>query len=201
MWKERDMNRKALAVSVIVAAALIGTSGCRAGDPLMVASAPSLPGQVILETSDLNSVPEEPWWTVRTSARGSSPTPQAGPGWTPQSDPPETTVQVPSDLLFNVGSSQLSPAARSQLASVAQLAADHPTAIVTITGFTDSDGSEASNQVLSLERAQAVADWLEGEGVSPKRLIIEGKGERHPEAPNDTPEHKALNRRVEITVG
>lgn len=180
------MNPKSLVFLLSPATALLATPGCERADPPMVASAPGLPPLEVLEAIDLNSVPEQPWWTVPAPASGSPPTTQTGPTSAPETQPPETTVQVPSDLLFDVGSSQLSLAARSQLASVVRLVQSRPTSTLTISGFTDGDGSDAFNQRLSERRAQAVAAWLESQGIAAERITSRGFGEADPIAPNDT---------------
>lgn len=80
----------------------------------------------------------------------------------------------------------------------------HNTGTVRVVGHTDSVGDDGSNQVLSLRRAQAIVDSLEGLGVASSRLRTEGAGETSPVAPNehpdgaDNPEGRALNRRVEV---
>lgn len=68
-----------------------------------------------------------------------------------------------------------------------------------IRGHTDSDGKDAHNLALSLRRAEAVRDHLTaGFGIAGHRLRVEGWGEAHPLAPNDSAAHKQRNRRVEI---
>jgi OOP family OmpA-OmpF porin len=138
----------------------------------------------------VNQVSEEPWWT----ATSPSPTPP------PANQQEDTTVLVPSDMLFDVGSAQLSPATESQLSYFVRLLLSQPSAHVVVSGHTDSDGSEAFNQRLSVQRAQAVAAWLESQGIPTMRITARGFGETDPVAANDTAAHKALNRRVEITV-
>ena len=70
---------------------------------------------------------------------------------------------------------------------------------VVLTGHTDSLGSERYNEVLSLRRAQAAADYLRQAGVAPDRIGVAGAGEGRPVASNDTEGGRAQNRRVEIT--
>jgi hypothetical protein len=67
-------------------------------------------------------------------------------------------------------------------------------------GYTDSDGDAALNTKLSDDRAAAVISWMTGHGVEPARLWGKGFGPLKPVAKNDTPEHKAMNRRVEFHV-
>ena len=75
-----------------------------------------------------------------------------------------------------------------------------PTAQVQIVGYTDSDGTPESNLTLSQERADAVKTYLVGRGVPADSLTTLGKGEADPLVPNDTPENKAKNRRIELIV-
>jgi OOP family OmpA-OmpF porin len=69
-----------------------------------------------------------------------------------------------------------------------------------VEGHTDSDGNEADNQRLSEGRALAVVDWLTARGIDRRRLNPVGCASRDPIFPNDTPEHKARNRRVEFDI-
>ncbi len=120
-----------------------------------------------------------------------------------------TTYFADADVLFDFGSAELQPAADEALTEVAaSLNERHPSGPILIGGHTDSVGDEAANQALSEARAEAVADWLVGNGgVEAARLEVEGYGETIPIAPNETasgeddPEGRRLNRRVVITTG
>ncbi|MEM1182267.1 MAG: OmpA family protein [Acidobacteriota bacterium] len=70
-----------------------------------------------------------------------------------------------------------------------------------VCGHTDSSGADDFNRVLSLRRAQAVADVLTQNGLDAQRLKVQGFASDYPLAPNDTAENKALNRRTEIVIG
>jgi peptidoglycan-binding protein ArfA len=67
-----------------------------------------------------------------------------------------------------------------------------------IEGYTDNVGKDDANVKLSTDRAKAVRDFFESQGISSNRLTYVGKGPAEPVAPNDTPEGRAKNRRVEI---
>jgi outer membrane protein OmpA-like peptidoglycan-associated protein len=69
---------------------------------------------------------------------------------------------------------------------------------VSIIGHTDSTGSDAINNPLSLERAHSVRDYLAARGVSASRIETSGRGEREPIADNGSEAGRAKNRRVEI---
>ncbi|MEP5780138.1 MAG: OmpA family protein, partial [Hyphomicrobiales bacterium] len=86
------------------------------------------------------------------------------------------------------------------LDNIAGLVISCPTARFEVAGHTDSDGSDASNQRLSVARAEAVAEYLTRAGVDTSRLVAVGFGESKPIAGNDTKENKALNRRIEFNL-
>jgi outer membrane protein OmpA-like peptidoglycan-associated protein len=71
-------------------------------------------------------------------------------------------------------------------------------ATVTITGHTDSSGSENWNRQLSLARAGAVAAYLDARGIAKERLVITGAGSSLPVADNATRYGRSINRRIEI---
>jgi outer membrane protein OmpA-like peptidoglycan-associated protein len=86
------------------------------------------------------------------------------------------------------------------LDSVALVLEEFEKTLVDVVGHTDSTGSDAINQPLSEDRAASVGAYLQSRGVIPQRLATAGVGSRYPIAGNDTPEGRALNRRVEITL-
>jgi len=112
---------------------------------------------------------------------------------TPQN---ELKVNVPSDVSFAVGSATLNPSLRPVLEQFAQ--GLDATVQVRIVGHTDSTGTDAINEPLSLNRARTVRDYLADRGVPANRLEIAGRGPREPVADNATVEGRAKNRRVEI---
>jgi len=105
-------------------------------------------------------------------------------------------VNVPSDISFAVGRADLQPGLRPVLDQFAQ--GLDATTVARIVGHTDSTGSDAINDPLSLERARTVSNYLQDRGVPASRLEIAGRGSREPVADNTTPEGRAQNRRVEI---
>jgi outer membrane protein OmpA-like peptidoglycan-associated protein len=75
-----------------------------------------------------------------------------------------------------------------------------PGAQIEVAGVTDATGSDIYNQALSEGRAAQVVKRLVRLGVNPARLAARGYGSANPAAPNDTPEGRALNRRIEFKV-
>jgi peptidoglycan-binding protein ArfA len=94
----------------------------------------------------------------------------------------------------------VTPADDQILSQVAEKLKACPTAHATINGYSDNSGAEAINVSLSNQRAQTVADFLIAHGVAGAQLVVKGLGSANPLAPNDTPDGRAKNRRVEIVV-
>ncbi len=105
-------------------------------------------------------------------------------------------------IQFGHDSSKIGPAYDSEIAKAAQCINDYPGNLVYIDGHTDSDGSAAYNQKLSVQRATAVKNRLIDKfSIPAERLEARGFGEAKPVATNATPEGKAQNRRVEVACG
>lgn len=109
-------------------------------------------------------------------------------------------LDIPSDVSFAVGSARLDSNFQSVLSTFANGLVNNPSATVTIIGHTDSSGTDAINNPLSLKRANSVRDYLVTKGVASNRFLTEGRGSREPIAANDTKANMAKNRRVEIFV-
>ena len=108
-------------------------------------------------------------------------------------------LDIPNDISFSTGSAALKPELRSVLEAFAQgLKSGGNGTLVRVVGHTDSTGSDAVNNPLSLERAESVRNFLEDRGVAPARIEVVGRGSREPVASNDSAEGRAKNRRVEI---
>jgi outer membrane protein OmpA-like peptidoglycan-associated protein len=112
----------------------------------------------------------------------------------------DLVLRMPSSITFAVGSYAIQPQFQSTLREVAQTLSGYNQTYVDVLGHTDSTGSDASNQTLSVNRAQAVATYLTSRGVASARIGVRGYGESAPIASNDTEEGRAQNRRVEIKV-
>ncbi|MDP1521550.1 MAG: OmpA family protein [Methylotenera sp.] len=109
-------------------------------------------------------------------------------------------LDIPSDISFAVGRADINPNFRAILNTFANGLVSNPSSNVTIIGHTDSTGTDAINNPLSLNRAASVRDYLTTRGVALNRFTIDGRGSREPIAVNDTAANKAKNRRVEIFV-
>ncbi len=109
-------------------------------------------------------------------------------------------LDIPSDISFAVGRADIEPNFRSILDTFATGLSSNTGANVTIVGHTDSTGTDAVNNPLSLNRATSVRDYLTTRGIVSNRFTVEGRGSREPIVANDTAANKAKNRRVEIFV-
>ncbi|GLK89570.1 OmpA family protein [Pseudomonas turukhanskensis] len=114
----------------------------------------------------------------------------------------EDEVIVVRDVLFEFDSAKLTATDKTKLDTIAtRLKNEAPNAKLTVSGHTDSVGSDAYNQKLSERRAQSVADYLVANGVSPNNVVdVVGAGESVPVADNKTADGRQLNRRVEIKI-
>lgn len=109
-------------------------------------------------------------------------------------------LDIPSDVSFDSGRYDIRPELRPVLDRFATTLTQNPVTTVTIVGHTDSSGSDAINQPLSVNRASATRDYLTTRGVAANRISIDGRGAREPVADNGTPAGRAMNRRIEIFV-
>jgi OOP family OmpA-OmpF porin len=101
---------------------------------------------------------------------------------------------------FEFNKSTLTPAAKKSLTENADNFRKQPNLKVEIAGHTDSVGSDAYNNNLSMRRANAVRDFLITQGMNPKNMVAKGYGESQPVADNKTDAGRAQNRRVEFRV-
>jgi outer membrane protein OmpA-like peptidoglycan-associated protein len=108
----------------------------------------------------------------------------------------ELKVNVPSDFSFDVGRSAVKSDMRPVLDQFAH--GLDPSMRVRIVGHTDSTGSDAINNPLSVDRAESVRDYLAARGVAVTRVEVTGRGAREPVADNTSDAGRAQNRRVEI---
>ena len=103
---------------------------------------------------------------------------------------------------FAFDSATLKPSAQNRLNRFTNevMASNVAPSRITVTGHTDSIGSETYNQKLSVQRAQSVASYLGSKGFDVSKMSIGGKGELQPVASNSTKSGRAQNRRVEVKV-
>jgi chemotaxis protein MotB len=121
----------------------------------------------------------------------------------------EQKYVVAADLLFPSGGFQLTPAGQAELANnIVPKLRNLRNAKIVVYGYTDNTpvGPELQRQgipdnlVLSTRRATTVANFLVSQGVNPNIVSVKGVGDTRPVASNDTPQGRAQNRRIEITV-
>src|SRR5690606_17839083 len=119
----------------------------------------------------------------------------------PVKDDSPKIVRLDSMSLFDTGKWALKPGSTKLLVNSLVGIKAKPGWLIVIAGHTDSIGDDKSNQVLSLKRADAMADWMRDTGdVLESCFAVQGYGESRPVTTNDTPEGRALNRRVEISL-
>jgi OmpA-OmpF porin, OOP family len=122
------------------------------------------------------------------------------PAPAPRVAPVNEKITLAADVLFDFDKSNIKPAGAKALDDlVGKLKAVNLEVIIAI-GHTDSIGSVAYNQRLSVRRAESVKKYLVSKGIQPNRIYTEGKGKSQPIADNKTEAGRAKNRRVEIEV-
>lgn len=128
---------------------------------------------------------------------------------TPTPDNSEITISIPSEILFDLGQADLKPKAMTFLAeavdSIKTILVDDPDAQIRIEGYTDDipihNWRFQNNWELSAARAIAVVRYfIEDKQFDPSKLQAMGYGEYNPVVPNDSPQNRQKNRRVEIKV-
>ena len=107
-------------------------------------------------------------------------------------------LNIPSDISFDTGRAEIKPNLQPILNQFAQGLGSQPGTEVLIVGHTDSTGSDAINNPLSLQRANSARSYLMNRGVDGNRIRTEGKGSYQPVADNGTEAGRARNRRIEI---
>jgi chemotaxis protein MotB len=117
-------------------------------------------------------------------------------------------ILLNDELLFPSGGWELTAEAKRAIAKIAAILAPHQTTKIVVNGYTDSTpigpGLQAqgitSNLILSQKRAEDVMKYMISQGVKPNLVSAHGFGDSNPVASNDTPEGRAQNRRVELTL-
>lgn len=114
--------------------------------------------------------------------------------------PGSKKVAFAADAFFDFDKAVLKPAGMASLDKLVKDTGSIDLEVIIATGHTDSIGSDAYNQKLSVRRAEAVKAYLVKKGIDSKKVYTEGKGEKQPVASNKTKEGRAKNRRVVIEV-
>ena len=117
-------------------------------------------------------------------------------------------VSVNSELLFPSGGWEMPEAAKTSIAKIAAILAPHQKSRINVNGYTDTTPigpglakqGVTTNLILSQKRAENVMQYMISQGVKPNLVSAHGFGEADPIASNETPEGRAQNRRVELTV-
>jgi len=154
------------------------------------------PAMAIAEC-DPDLMPKKPMMAPRV-APPPPPTPMRKPAAKPK--PVAEKVTLAADVLFDFDKSILKNEGKNKLDDLVSKVRNINLEVVIAIGHTDSIGSDAYNQKLSVRRAESVKAYLVSKGVEPNRIYTEGKGEKQPVASNKTRDGRAKNRRVEIEV-
>ena len=129
-----------------------------------------------------------------------APAPAPAPAPKPAPAPVKEKVTMAADAHFDFDKAVLKPEGKAKLDELVGKLKVVDVEVVIAIGHTDSIGSKAYNQKLSVRRASAVKAYLVSKGIEAHRIHTEGKGEMQPVADNKTKECRAKNRRVEIEV-
>jgi len=147
-----------------------------------------------IQECDPTVAPPKPAVTPPPAPAKPAPKPAAKP------KPVAEKVTLAADVLFDFDKAVIKPEGKSKLDDLANKIRAVNLEVVIAIGHTDSIGSDAYNQKLSVRRAESVKAYLVSKGVEPNRIYTEGKGEKQPVASNKTKEGRQKNRRVEIEV-
>lgn len=113
----------------------------------------------------------------------------------------DTRILISERIYFDFDTDVIRPVSRPLLDQVAEVIGELPAGRrIRVEGYTDDQGNPQYNLDLSYRRARSVVEYLTTKGVPRSRLEYVGYGSQNPVAPNDSPEGRALNRRVEFTI-
>jgi OOP family OmpA-OmpF porin len=211
----KKLNKVAM---LFASAALATAAGAQSVDNWRTADS-----QLVWKTADQALCWRDAFWTPATAAVGCdgaivaqaaaapaaapAPAPAAAPAPAPApapvaapQPPAATKVTYAADAFFDFDKSVLKPEGRAKLDDLVGKIKGINLEVIIAVGHTDSVGSDAYNQRLSVRRSEAVKAYLVTKGIERNRVYTEGKGEKQPVADNKTAEGRAKNRRVEIEV-
>jgi OOP family OmpA-OmpF porin len=211
------MNKLNKVAMMFASAALVTAAGAQTVDNWRTADS-----SLVWKTSDQALCWRDSNWTPATAAVGcdgaivaqapaaaapaASPAPRAAtpapaaPAAPVPAPPVATKVTYAADAFFDFDKSVLKPEGRAKLDDLVGKIKGINLEVIIAVGHTDSVGSDAYNQRLSVRRSEAVKAYLVTKGIERNRVYTEGKGEKQPVADNKTAEGRAKNRRVEIEV-
>jgi OmpA-OmpF porin, OOP family len=129
-----------------------------------------------------------------------APAPAAARPAAPAAGAAATKVTYAADAFFAANAAVLKAAGKAKLDDLVGKVKAINLEVIVAVGHTDSKGNDASNQKLSVRRAEAVKAYLVSKGIEKNRVYTEGKGSKQPVADNKTVEGRAKNNRVEIEV-
>lgn len=109
-------------------------------------------------------------------------------------------TKLKSDILFDTGKADLKAEAKTNLVQMAEVMKKYPENVLTINGYTDNTGKEATNTALSAKRAEAVKAQLVASGLPEAVIATKGLGAMNPIADNTKLDGRKQNRRVEIEI-
>ncbi len=107
---------------------------------------------------------------------------------------------MPGNITFDSNDANIKPAFQPVLNSIAKVINEYSKTMVQVNGYTDSTGSAATNNSLSLMRANSISNYLRLKGVDANRIVSNGYGSSNPIASNATAAGREQNRRVEIVL-
>lgn len=199
----KKLNKVAM---LFAAAALATAAGAQTVDNWKNGS-----GELVWKNGTNELCWRDAYWTPATAAPGcdgalqapaATPTPPAVAPVPPAPPAPVAAQKVTyaADAFFDFDKSVLKPEGRAKLDDLVGKIQGINLEVIIAVGHTDSIGSDAYNQRLSVRRAEAVKAYLVSKGIERNRIYTEGKGKKQPIASNATAEGRAKNRRVEVEV-
>ena len=198
-------------VAIMFAVATVAGSAFAAGSTINSDNWRNGHGNLIWKNGTNELCWRDAYWTPATAAPGcdgalqapaATPTPPAVTPVPPAPPAPVAAQKVTyaADAFFDFDKSVLKPEGRAKLDDLVGKIQGINLEVIIAVGHTDSVGSDAYNQRLSVRRAEAVKAYLVTKGIERNRIYTEGKGKKQPIASNATAEGRAKNRRVEVEV-